>query len=229
MFGVAHTRRVPLGYVVLSWYCAVKLTLCQTVLNRSWSAWKLHKLLCKGVCMMRQWGKCAARLYTRFYLPAPQWRKLESAAELVYLISLPKQFRWSTVWQSSFQVSYYQAAELCILDWSATAAYSLTLAVLIICPSASAILFTYCAIFSAMRNTHTVSSLHQNHAWTNSPSSFFQKLHMEGPSSPLESPILHERLGRRWFWVLGRNYRNYGIASMIEKSEKFFRAAKTHR
>uniref|UniRef100_A0A915AT99 G-protein coupled receptors family 1 profile domain-containing protein n=1 Tax=Parascaris univalens TaxID=6257 RepID=A0A915AT99_PARUN len=55
-----------------------------------------------------------------------------------------------------FQVSYYQAAELCILDWSATAAYSLTLAVLIICPSASAILFTYCAIFSAMRNTHTL-------------------------------------------------------------------------
>ncbi|VDK52548.1 unnamed protein product [Anisakis simplex] len=54
------------------------------------------------------------------------------------------------------QVSYYQAAELCLLDWSATAAYSLTLAVLIVFPSLSAILFTYCAIFSAMRNTETL-------------------------------------------------------------------------
>ncbi|EJW76472.1 hypothetical protein WUBG_12618 [Wuchereria bancrofti] len=52
------------------------------------------------------------------------------------------------------KVSYYHAAELCLLDWSATTAYSVTLALLILVPSTCSILFTYCSIFWAMRNSH---------------------------------------------------------------------------
>ncbi|KAL3990268.1 7 transmembrane receptor (rhodopsin family) protein [Acanthocheilonema viteae] len=54
------------------------------------------------------------------------------------------------------KVSYYHAAELCLLDWSATTAYSVTLASLILVPSTCSILFTYCSIFWAMRNSHAL-------------------------------------------------------------------------
>ncbi|MFH4975683.1 hypothetical protein AB6A40_002392 [Gnathostoma spinigerum] len=50
------------------------------------------------------------------------------------------------------QVSYHQPAELCLLDWSATSAYSITLAVLVLLPSSCTIIFTSFAILSAMRN-----------------------------------------------------------------------------
>ncbi|KAM3728419.1 G-protein coupled receptor [Dirofilaria immitis] len=54
------------------------------------------------------------------------------------------------------KVSYYHAAELCLLDWSATTAYNVTLASLILVPSTCSILFTYCSIFWAMRNSHAL-------------------------------------------------------------------------
>ncbi|OZC10154.1 7 transmembrane receptor [Onchocerca flexuosa] len=54
------------------------------------------------------------------------------------------------------KVSYYHAAELCLLDWSATTAYNITLASIILVPSTCSILFTYCSIFWAIRNPYTL-------------------------------------------------------------------------
>uniref|UniRef100_A0A915KR31 G-protein coupled receptors family 1 profile domain-containing protein n=1 Tax=Romanomermis culicivorax TaxID=13658 RepID=A0A915KR31_ROMCU len=50
------------------------------------------------------------------------------------------------------QARYYKDAYLCILNWSATTSYSVTLAVLVIVPSLFSILFTYSYIFRNLRN-----------------------------------------------------------------------------
>uniref|UniRef100_A0A914CYP5 G-protein coupled receptors family 1 profile domain-containing protein n=2 Tax=Acrobeloides nanus TaxID=290746 RepID=A0A914CYP5_9BILA len=54
---------------------------------------------------------------------------------------------------AKMEVNYYRDFELCILNWSSTMAYSVTLAVLVLLPSICTILFTSTSIITALQKT----------------------------------------------------------------------------
>ncbi|KAI6205400.1 G-PROTEIN-RECEP-F1-2 domain-containing protein [Aphelenchoides besseyi] len=52
---------------------------------------------------------------------------------------------------AKMEANYYHEYEFCVLNWTSAAAYSVTLAVLVVVPSLCTIIFTTVAIFSAIR------------------------------------------------------------------------------
>ncbi|KAI6209503.1 hypothetical protein M3Y96_00228100 [Aphelenchoides besseyi] len=61
-----------------------------------------------------------------------------------------------------FQANYYHEYEFCVLNWTSAAAYSVTLAVLVVVPSLCTIIFTTVAIFSAIRKPNELEDVQRS-------------------------------------------------------------------
>uniref|UniRef100_A0A7E4UWV0 G_PROTEIN_RECEP_F1_2 domain-containing protein n=1 Tax=Panagrellus redivivus TaxID=6233 RepID=A0A7E4UWV0_PANRE len=60
---------------------------------------------------------------------------------------------------TKMEVNYHAELELCVLNWSSTVAYSLTLAVLVIGPSLCTIIFTSASVFSALQRPEELEDI----------------------------------------------------------------------
>jgi len=143
--------------------CACLLVPCSiySALTPGWHLGGDNSALCKTFCFVHI-ALLSASLYTFAWLCVDRYAALRKPSRYEAEQTLTRckcwiAFSWLTAFLLStpilvarMQVRYFGATEMCVLDWSATAAYSITLAGLVVLPSLFSICVSYTFIFSSM-------------------------------------------------------------------------------
>uniref|UniRef100_A0A914V8A5 G-protein coupled receptors family 1 profile domain-containing protein n=1 Tax=Plectus sambesii TaxID=2011161 RepID=A0A914V8A5_9BILA len=165
------TLRDVMGYYLLS--LSVSDLLCGTLvtpfsiyaaLSPSWRFGHENSMLCKIEAYM-EILVLSSMIYIFVWIGVDRYAALNKpgryeAAQTFTRCKCWIMFTWLTaallscpILVANMRAKYYPEAHLCLLDWSATTAYSITLAVLVLLPSSVSLAFTYRYIFSSMANT----------------------------------------------------------------------------